>query len=69
MATLLSASAFHFSTNVRKQLFEARAIYAKAIRRLRQRQDLGAHAAIGRQAVLLAFLVTLTITAVDAPAD
>ena len=66
---VLSASAFHFSANIKAQVFDSDAIYAKVIRSLRQRQSLDACDLAGRQNVLLALLVLLVAVMVNGSSD
>ncbi|KAJ9604731.1 hypothetical protein H2200_010845 [Cladophialophora chaetospira] len=66
---VLSASAFHFSANIKAQVFDANTIYAKVIRSLRQRQNLDACDMTERQNVLLALLVLLVTVMVNGSSD
>ena len=66
---VLSATAFHFSANVKEQVFDPNVIYARVIRRLHQRQNLDVYDTNGKQHVLLALLVILATVIVNASSD
>lgn len=65
---VLSASAFHFSATVAPQ-FAPAAIYHRAIRRLRARQDLPNYDLAEKQIVILALLVFLATVLVSGSSD
>lgn len=66
---VLSASAFHFSANVKEKIFDPNTIYMKAIRRLHQRQNLNVYDTSGKQTILLALLVLLATVIVNGSSD
>jgi hypothetical protein len=66
---VLSASAFHFSTTVSAGHFAPDAMYHRAIRSLRQRQDLQSYNMAEKQTVMLSLLVFLTTVLVSGSSD
>lgn len=66
---VLSASAYHFSMTVSPQQFAPDAIYHRAIRRLKARQDLQRYTVAEKQAVILTLLVFLTTALVSGSSD
>lgn len=69
MDAVLSASAFHFSTNIDDRRYKPSAMYAKTIRKLKERQNLEAQDTTGKQTVLLALLVLLATVMVNGGSD
>lgn len=67
--TVLSTAAFHFAMNVSDQALEPIAIYHKAIRNLRKRQDLSSQDIFGQQSILLSLLVLLVSAVVSGSSD
>lgn len=66
---VLSASAFHFSSTVSTHQFAPGAIYHRAIRRLRGRQDLEHYSVDEKQIVVLSLLVFLATVLVSGSSD
>lgn len=66
---VLSASAFHFTSTVSAQQFAPGAIYHRAIRRLRGRQDLEHYSVAEKQIVVLSLLVFLATVLVSGSSD
>lgn len=69
MDAVLSAAAFHFFANVENRTYNPDAIYARAIRRLQERQDLEKQDTTSKQAVLLALLVLLSTVMINGSSD
>lgn len=68
-ATVLSAAAFHFATNVDDRFLKPNAMYQRAIRNLRSRQDLMSYDMVANQSVLLSILVLLVAAVVSGSSD
>ena len=66
---VLATSAFHFSINVRDQMFNATTMYQRTIHRLQQRQHLEIHGTPEKQTVVLTLLVLLAAVMVNGSAD
>jgi len=69
MDAVLSASAFHYATNVDSALCNSSSFYARAIRRLQQRQDLTTSDRSGKHFILLALVVLLVTVLVNGYSD
>ena len=67
--TVLSAAAFHFATNVNDQFLKPTAVYQRAIRNLRLRQDLTSYGMVGKQTILLSLLLLLVAAVVSGSSD
>lgn len=67
--TVLSAAAFHFATNVDDRFLRPNAIYQRAIRNLRTRQDLTSYDMVKNQSILLSLLVLLVAAVVSGSSD
>lgn len=69
MDAALSTAAFHFTSKFGSSFYNSHAIYASAIRRLREREDLARQDMLSKQAVLLALVVLLATVMVNGFSD
>lgn len=69
MDSVLSAAVFHFARNVNNQILNPDVVYQRAIRKLRQRQDLTSYDMERKQSLLVALLVLLTTVMVNGYPD
>lgn len=67
--SVLSAAAFHFAANVNAGFLEPMAIYQRAIRKLRVRQDMMRYNLLEQQTILLSLLVLLVTAVVSGSSD